>query len=111
MNTPTVTELPRRREPVSRDTFLTGGDTMAPRKPHVRTTVEQTIAAVVELGGVASVAQVAEQLDVSPTSARRHLDAGVYRAQLVRDEHAPDGTSLTHTDWRYAVAPGEPVKP
>jgi hypothetical protein len=80
---------------------------MTARKRHVRTSTEQAIA-VVQHMGVASVRQVADALGCSTSSARRHLDGGVYRAALICDDHAADGSPLRHTDWRYTMAPGEP---
>jgi predicted ArsR family transcriptional regulator len=79
------------------------------RKAHVRTTTEQAIAVVGERL-IASVSDVADALGCSPPSARRHLDGGVARGQLVRDEHDADGSPLTHEHWRYGIAPDRPVK-
>lgn len=74
---------------------------MTARKPHVSRSTEDVIA-FVRQAGITSVSDVAEALDVSVTSARRHLDGGVARGELIRDEYDDDGQRLHHEHWRYA---------
>lgn len=70
------------------------------RKRHRISTVEDVVS-LVRGRGILDVSEIAEALDVSMASARRHADAGVARGELVRDEHDEDGRPLPATRWRY----------
>jgi predicted ArsR family transcriptional regulator len=73
------------------------------RKQHVTTTTEEVVA-LVQRAGVTSPAKVAETLGCSVASARRKLDGGFARGDLIRDEFDADGRPLTHPHWRYGSA-------
>lgn len=76
---------------------------MTGRKQHVKVSAE----AVIEYArrvGVTTIAQVAGNFQISTSTARRKLDAGVWRDELVRDEFDAQGVALHHTLWRYARA-------
>lgn len=51
--------------------------------------------------GVTTPASLAQAWGVSVATARRKLDGGVYRQELVRDEYSSEGIRLKHEWWRY----------
>jgi hypothetical protein len=64
----------------------------------------ETVIAYVHEVGIADVSDIARRFDMSTTSARNRLDAGVYRGELVRDEYDAAGDRLGHEHWRYCPA-------
>jgi response regulator of citrate/malate metabolism len=72
------------------------------RKQHRMSSVEDVIRYVQEKG-VVTVTDVAAAFDISYTTARRNLDAGVARKELVMDTYSPEGVRLPYTDYRYGA--------
>ena len=64
--------------------------------------------------GISNVTEVAEAFDVSHYTARRKLDAAVYRRQLIKDEYDAEGHKLPYQFYRYggnSDGPGDPHTP
>lgn len=83
----------------------------AARKAHVHITQDQVMAAVRERGGMATLDQVAWDLDVSDTTAERNLEGLVAQGKLLRDDFSDDGHPLRRHDRRYGLAGDEPLLP
>lgn len=71
-------------------------------KPHVSVSVEQVIN-YVETHGIVNVLQIAEAFDIHPGTARRKLDAGVWRGELLQDKYDTQGARLHFELYRYCA--------
>jgi hypothetical protein len=68
------------------------------RRPSIE--VEEVISFVREKG-IADVTEVAHGVGCSTATARRKLDAAVFRGELIMDDHDAEGRRLGYEHYRY----------
>jgi hypothetical protein len=72
------------------------------RKPRVELTVEAVVQYVWDTG-IVNVTDVATVFDVAKSTARRKLDGGWLRGDLIRDKYGEDGYRLHFEYYRYGA--------